>query len=94
MQVRDGKTGRLLGDIHVPHEAKKFDRFHVVAVEPNPAGFAWNPRAGAIPRYFRIDLRFAEWRWPDGRVERVLVNDSWTVEDLLKTNQFVPAEQA
>ncbi len=96
MQVRHAQSGRLLGYMFVGQASRRYDGVKFVASNP-PRLASWrrDPK-GADPtstRFFVIHLRFAEWEYADGRVERVLTaTDDYRVEDLLKTQQFIPVQ--
>jgi hypothetical protein len=100
MQVRCAQSGRLQGWMFVSQDSRKYDRLRVVASNPpRPASWRIPERGDRTPphitdaRFYTIDLPFREWIHRGGRVERVLANPGYSMEQLESTHQFWQADE-
>ena len=80
----------------VSQASRKYDALKVAASNP-PRHASWRPGPReadpTLQRFYVITMKFAEWEHPSGRVERVLVNPGYTIEQLESTSQFWQADE-
>jgi len=97
MQVRDAQSGRLQGWMFVSQASRKYDAvvFAARVVPPRLASWRDSPAADPISslRFYAIALSFKEFKHASGRIERVLANPGYSMEQLESTFLFWQADE-